>query len=50
VRSHHNAVASYDKKIAAAFAALRQELLLSVAVVIELSEIRQPVSASASND
>jgi hypothetical protein len=50
VRGQNDAVPSHDKKIAAILAALRQELLFSIAIVIYLFEIRQRMSASASND
>ena len=50
VRGHHDAVASHQKKIAAVFTALPQELLFSVAVDVYLLEIGQCVSTLASND
>jgi hypothetical protein len=50
VRGQNDAVPSYDKKIAAILAALCQELLFSIAIVIYLFEIRQRVPAAAWND
>jgi len=50
VRGHHDAVASYNDQFAAIPAALGEEFLLSVAIVIDFSEVGQPVSAPASDD
>jgi len=47
---HHDAVASHDDKLATVLTALRKELLFSAAVVVDLFEIRQPMSAAASDD